>query len=83
MCPLCRKPLPARAGEAFDLGYGMYMKIKTTVDRAAPGVIDKPPGQRYRPNSSEMDEAVAMMRKPLTRAIWRHHCGMCTVWVAL
>ena len=37
-CPLCRNPLPPGPEKLFDLGYGMYMKIRGGVDRSRPGV---------------------------------------------
>ena len=42
-CPLCRKPLPPGPDKLFDLGHGMYMKIKGAIDRSRPGVDDRTP----------------------------------------
>ena len=63
-CPLCRKPLPPGPDKLFDLGYGMYMKIKGAIDRGRPGVDERTPwpalsGEQQR----EMDEARAMLRE--------------------
>ena len=35
-CPLCRKPLPPGPEKLFDLGYGMYSKIKGEINRGRP-----------------------------------------------
>ena len=63
-CPLCRKPLPPGPEKLFDLGYGMYAKIKGAIDRSRPGVTDITP---WPPLSTErqdeMDQAVAMLRE--------------------
>ena len=42
-CPLCRNPLPPGPEKLFDLGYGMYAKIKGAVDRSRPGVDETIP----------------------------------------
>ena len=67
-CPLCRKPLPPGPDKLFDLGAGMYMKIKGAIDRGRPGVDDGTPwpalsGEQQR----EMDEARAMLREAADR----------------
>ena len=63
-CPLCRKPLPPGPDQLFDLGYGMYMKIKGVIDRGRPGVDPKKPWPRLPAvQQREMDEAVAMLRE--------------------
>ena len=63
-CPLCRQPLPPGPDKLFDLGHGIYSKIKGEVDRGRPGVADTDPwpalsAERQR----EMDEAVVMLRE--------------------
>ena len=63
-CPLCRKPLPPGPDKLFDLGYGMYMKIKGEIDRGRPGVADTTPWPALSTERQrEMDEAVAMLRE--------------------
>ena len=42
-CPLCRKPLPPGPEQLFDLGYGMFAKIKGLIDRSRPGVDEMTP----------------------------------------
>jgi len=63
-CPLCRKPLPPGPDKLFDLGAGMYMKIKCAIDRSRPGVDERTP---WPPLSAEqqreMDEARAMLQE--------------------
>ena len=63
-CPLCRKPLPPGPDKLFDLGFGMYWKVRGAIDRSRPGVDDRTPwpalsGEQQR----EMDEARAMLRE--------------------
>ena len=77
-CPLCRKPLPPGPDKLFDLGYGMYMKIKGAIDRGRPGVDDRTPwpalsGEQQR----EMDEARAMLREAADQGHMeaQFHCG--------
>ena len=63
-CPLCRKPLPPGPEKLFDLGYGMYMKIKGAIDRSRPGVDDMTPWPALSDDQQcEMDQAVAMLRE--------------------
>ena len=63
-CPLCRKPLPPGPDKLFDLGYGMYMKVKGEIDRGRPGVDEREPWPRLTAvQQREMDEAVAMLRE--------------------
>ena len=63
-CPLCRKPLPPGPDQLFDLGYGMYSKIKGAIDRSRPRAdIDKPWPALTAEQRSEMDHAVAMLRE--------------------
>ena len=78
-CPLCRKPLPPGPDKLFDLGYGMYMKIKGAIDRGRPGVDDRTPwpalsGEQQR----EMDEARAMLREAADQGHMeaQFHCGV-------
>ena len=35
-CPLCRKPLPPGPEKLYDLGNGMFMKIKGAISRPPP-----------------------------------------------
>ena len=63
-CPLCRKPLPPGPDKLFDLGYGMYWKIKGVIDRSPPGVDDREPWPALTvEQQSEMDHARAMLRE--------------------
>ena len=63
-CPLCRKPLPPGPEKLFDLGYGMYSKIKGGIDRGRPqSEIRDPWPALSTKQQREMDEAVAMMRE--------------------
>ena len=63
-CPLCRQPLPPGPDKLFDLGYGMYSKIKGEVDRGRPGVAETDPWPALSTERQrEMDEAVAMLRE--------------------
>ena len=63
-CPLCRKPLPPGPDKLFDLGYGMYMKIKGAIDRSRPGVDERTPWPALSDEQQhEMDQAVAMLRE--------------------
>ena len=63
-CPLCRQPLPPGPDKLFDLGYGMYAKIKGEVDRGRPGVADTDPWPALSTERQrEMDEAVVMLRE--------------------
>ena len=63
-CPLCRKPLPPGPDKLFDLGYGMYWKIKGVIDRSRPGVDPRTPWPALTDEQqSEMDHAVAMLRE--------------------
>ncbi len=63
-CPLCRQPLPPGPDKLFDLGYGMYSKIKGEVDRGRPGVADTDPWPALSTERQrEMNEAVAMLRE--------------------
>ena len=63
-CPLCRKPLPPGPEKLFDLGHGMYMKIKAAIDRSRPGVDQTTPWPALSDEQQcEMDQAVAMLRE--------------------
>ena len=63
-CPLCRKPLPPGPEKLFDLGIGMYMKIKGAIDRSRPGVDDRTPWPALSTEQQGgMDQAVAMLRE--------------------
>ena len=63
-CPLCRKPLPPGPEKLFDLGYGMYSKIRGEVDRGRPQSegLDPWPALSTK-QQRELDEAVAIMRE--------------------
>ena len=74
-CPLCRKPLPPGPDKLFDLGHGMYMKIKGAIDRSRPGVDVRTPwpalsGEQQR----EMDEARAMLREAADQGLMEAQC---------
>ena len=77
-CPLCRRPLPPGPEKLFDLGYGMYSKIKGEVDRGRPQseILDPWPALSTK-QQREMDEAVAMMREAADqgRREAQAHCG--------
>ena len=63
-CPLCRRPLPPGPQKLFDLGYGMYMKIKGAIDRGRPDVPPETPWPALAAEEQrEMDEARAMLRE--------------------
>ena len=63
-CPLCRQPLPPGPDKLFDLGHGMFMKIKGEVDRGRPrGAETDPWPALSTERQREMDEAVAMLRE--------------------
>ena len=63
-CPLCRKPLPPGPEKLFDLGYGIYAKIKGAIDRSRPGVDSRTPWPALSTEQQgEMDQAVAMLRE--------------------
>ena len=63
-CPLCRKPLPPGPEKLFDLGVGIYAKIKGAIDRSRPGVDDRTPWPALSTEQQgEMDQAVAMLRE--------------------
>ena len=71
-CPLCRKPLPPGPDKLFDLGYGMYSKIKGAIDRG------RPEADRLKPwpaltdeQQSEMDHAVAMLREAADQGLMK------------
>ena len=77
-CPLCRKPLPPGPEKLFDLGYGMYMKMKTTVDRSRPRSDRLAPWPALSTKQQrEMDEAVAMLREAADQGhmMAQGHCG--------
>ena len=76
-CPLCRKPLPPGPDKLYDLGYGMFMKIKGAIDRSRPGVDDTTPGPALSGEQQcEMDQAVAMLREAADQGhVWAQaHC---------
>ena len=69
-CPLCRKPLPPGPEKLFDLGWGIYWKIKGAIDRrrhyslGSPVVDDTTPWAALSTElQGEMDQAVAMLRE--------------------
>ena len=63
-CPLCRNPLPPGPEKLFDLGFDVYMKIVSAVDRNRPGVnISDPWPTLSGDQKREMDQAVAMLRE--------------------
>ena len=63
-CPLCRKRLPPGPDKLFELGYGMYSKIKGEIDRKRPGVDTRKPWPASSDNQQgEMNHAVAMVRE--------------------
>ena len=77
-CPLCRKPLPPGPDKLFDLGYGMYMKIKGAIDRSRPGVDHMTPWPALSDKQRcEMDQAVAMLREAANQGHMnaQAHCG--------
>ena len=63
-CPVCREPLPPGPDKLFDLGFGMFMKVKGAVDRSRPGADDTEP---WPPLSAEqqqeIDQALTMLRE--------------------
>ena len=77
-CPLCRKPLPPGPEKLFDLGYGMYSKIKGEVDRGRPQSEMRDPWPALSSKQQrEVDEAVAMMREAADQGHMgaQGHCG--------
>ena len=63
-CPLCRKPLPPGPEKLFDLGVGIYAKIKGAIDRSRPGVDETTPWPALSTEQQgEMDQAVTMLRE--------------------
>ena len=53
-----------RPDKLFDLGYGMYMKVKGAIDWRRPGVDDRDPWPALPTEQQrEIDEAVAMLRE--------------------
>ena len=63
-CPLCRRPLPPGPQKLFDLGYGMYAKIKNAIERGRPDVpIETPWPALAAEEQREMDEARSMLRE--------------------
>ena len=77
-CPLCRKPLPPGPEKLFDLGYGMYSKIRGEIDRGRPQSEVRDPWPALSTKQQrEMDEAVAMMREAADQGHMRAqlHCG--------
>ena len=63
-CPLCRNPLPPGPDKLFNLGHGMFMKIRGAIHRSRPGVDQRTPwpglsGQQR----CEMDQAVIMLKE--------------------
>lgn len=63
-CPLCRKPLPPGPDKLFDLGYGMYMKVRGEIDRGRPGIDTREPWPRLTAvQQQEMGQARAMLRE--------------------
>ena len=73
-CPLCRKPLPPGPDQLFDLGYGMYAKIRGAIDRKRPGGTDPNDNMPWPALSAkdqrEMDHAVAMLREAADQFIY-------------
>ena len=70
-CPLCRKPLPPGPDQLFDLGYGMYSKIKGEIDRGRPGVDKRKPWPALSDEQQgEMDQARAMLREAADQFIY-------------
>ena len=77
-CPLCRKPLPPGPEKLYDLGYGMFMKIKAAIDRSRPGVHQTTPWPALSDEQQcEMDQAVAMLREAADQGHMRAqgYCG--------
>ena len=77
-CPLCRKPLPPGPDKLFDLGHGMYMKIKGAIDRSRPRVdVTTPWPALSDEQRCEMDQAVAMLREAANQGHMeaQAHCG--------
>ena len=77
-CPLCRKPLPPGPEKLFDLGYGIYAKIKGAIDRGRPGVDETTPWPALSTEQQgEMDKAVAMLREAADQGHMRAqaYCG--------
>ena len=77
-CPLCRKPLPPGPDKLFDLGFGMYLKIKRAIDRGRPGVDDRTPWPALSDEQQrEMDEARAMLREAADQGhmVAQANCG--------
>ena len=77
-CPLCRKPLPPGPEMLFDLGAGMYMKLKGAIDRSRPGVGPRDPWPALSTKQQrEMNQAVAMLREAADQghATAQEYCG--------
>ena len=77
-CPLCRKPLPPGPDQLFDLGCGMYMKVKGEIDRGRPGVDEREPWPRLTVvQQREMNEALAMLREAADQGLMmaQAYCG--------
>ena len=59
-CPLCRKPLPPGPEKLYDLGYGIYWKVRGS----RPGVAPETPWPALSTKQQrEMDQAVALLRE--------------------
>ena len=77
-CPLCRKPLPPGPDKPFDLGHGMYMKIRGTIDRSRPGIEERTPWPALSDQQRcEMDQEVVMLREAANQGHMnaQAHCG--------
>ena len=77
-CPLCRRPLPPGPEKLFDLGYGMYSKVKGEIDRGRPQSEMRDPWPALSSKQQrEVDEAVAMMREAADQGhmMAQAHCG--------
>ena len=77
-CPLCRKPLPPGPEKLYDLGYGIYWKVKGAIDRSRPGVAPETPWPALSTKQQrEMDQAVALLREAADQGHMRAqtYCG--------
>ena len=63
-CPLCRTPLPPGPAKLFDLGIGLYIKVKGAVERGRPGADPLSPWPVLSDEQQrEMVQAVVMLRE--------------------
>ena len=70
--------MPPGPEKLFDLGFGIFLKINSAINRSRPGVDQRTPWPLSAKQQREMEQAVAMLREAADQGhmLAQAHCGM-------